>query len=62
MRDPEQASSDERFAGRDWHVETHFADTGLAGFQRVEIDVFAADARRDSSPAAHLTGFVGTRL
>ena len=29
-------------AGRDWRVETRFADSGTQGFQRVEIFVFAA--------------------
>jgi general secretion pathway protein I len=58
---PPTGRSDGRvqFAGRGWHWERDVKTTPAARIRRIDIQVFAGDAR---APSATLTGFAGTAL
>ncbi|MDA1074455.1 MAG: type II secretion system minor pseudopilin GspI [Proteobacteria bacterium] len=45
--------------GREWKVETEFANTTHPWLRRVEIDVFEVSDKGDIGPIDHLIGFVG---
>jgi general secretion pathway protein I len=50
------------FAGRRWHYDTRYFDTQFKSMKRVEVRVYAGDAKTKSNPIAQSTGFMGSSM